>query len=299
MLLSILLNLSQFNIGVSASGIQRSHPGCVRGLEDRAGAVQKSHVGCVALLLLMIISATILPLPTSAASVSSAYGQNAKKIVIPKHAASTLLPVVNQRDILEKHRILADRVLRALPSYCRDHLKNFYVNYEKNPANRGLGGESTMIITGNVPDREFMALVTHECGHVTDLGGLRGRDSAQPTPFADGTTPIYGDDPSMAFYSISWLSPRMMQPNMNDADFVSGYAKSDPFEDFSESFAFYALQKKEFKRLASKNAILKAKYDFMDQVVFGGTEIASSNYKRGKNVPWDVTKLPYVWHAKR
>ncbi|MSR68024.1 hypothetical protein EXS65_04375 [Candidatus Peribacteria bacterium] len=293
------MNLSQFIIGVSASGKQRSHPGCVRGLEDRAGAVQKSHVGCAALLLLMIISATMIPLTASAASVSSSYGKSKRTMVIPKHAPSSLLPVVNQRDIHEKHRILADRVLQALPSFCRDHLKNFYVNYEKNPANRGLGGESTMIITGNVPDKEFMALVTHECGHVTDFGGLRGSDAMQPTPFADGTTPIYGDDPSMAFYSISWLSPRMMQPNMNDADFVSGYAETDPFEDFSESFAFYALQKKEFRRLANNNPILKAKYNFMDTVVFGGKEVASSHYKRGKNVAWDVTKLPYVWHAKR
>lgn len=250
------------------------------------------------LALIFLISAIILPLPASTASAKGvAVGQ---KILVAKlHAAPTLLPVVDQEDILPKHRILADRVLRALPSFCRDHLRNFYVNYEKNPKNRGLGGESTIIVTGNVPDSEFMALVIHECGHITDLGGIRGSDSRQKTLFADGSTPIYGDDPSVAFYSISWLSNTMMQPNPKDSDFVSGYAKSDPFEDFSESFAFYALQKKEFKRLAAKNAVLKAKYDFMDQIVFGGNEIASSAYKRGKKAPWDVTKLPYVWHAKR
>lgn len=267
----------------------------IKGFRKRiTGALQLA-----ALALGLIISATILPLPISAASVSQAYGTNGRRVIIPKHAATTLLPVVNQKDILPKHRVLADRVLRALPPQCRDHLKSFYVNYEKNPANRGLGGESTMIVIGGVSDNEFMALVTHECGHIADLGGIRGTDITRPTAFADGSTPIYGDDASVAFYSISWLSPRMMQPNMTDADFVSGYAKSDPFEDFAETFAFYALQKQEFQRLSNKNPILKAKYNFMDQFVFNGADVASSNYKRGKNVPWDVTKLPYVWHAKK
>ena len=157
-----------------------------------------------------------------------------------------------------------------------------------------------MIVTGNVPDKEFMALIIHECGHVTDLGGLHGTDVSRPTMFADGSTPIYGDDPSAAFYEISWLSPVMMQPNMTDEDFVSGYAKSDPFEDFAESFAYYVLQQKEFARLAKQNPILRAKYDFMAKVVFvGSPQIAEGTSKRGTRAPWDVTKLPYVWHAKR
>lgn len=252
------------------------------------------------LTLGLFFTVTILPLSANAASVSSGYGKNGRTVVIPKHAAALLLPVLNQKDILPRHRILADRVLRALPSSCKDNLKNFYVNYEKNPENRGLGGESTMIVTGNVPDDEFMALIIHECGHITDLGGLRGTDRKQPTAFFDGTMSIYGDDRSVAFYSISWLTPHMMQPNMDDSDFVSGYGKTDPFEDFAESFAYYALQQREFGKLAEKNAILKAKYDFMEQVVFGEVPtLASGKHVRGKRAPWDVTKLPYVWHAKR
>ncbi len=253
-----------------------------------------------ALTLGLFFTVTILPLSANAASVSSRYGRGGRTAVIPKHAAALLLPVVNQKDILPKHRILADRVLRALPSSCRESLRSFYVNYEKNPPNRGLGGESTMIVTGNVPDSEFMALIIHECGHLADLGGLRGHDRKQPTAFYDGTTAIYGDDRSVAFYSISWLSPRMMQPNMDDSDFVSGYAKTDPFEDFAESYAYYALQQEEFSKLAENNAILKAKYDFMEQVVFAEVPaLASGKHIRGKRAPWDVTKLPYVWHAKR
>lgn len=253
-----------------------------------------------ALVLGLFLSSTILPLSVDAASVSSGYGRNGRTVVIPKPSAATLLPVVVQKNILPKHQILADRVLRSLPSSCRENLRNFYVNYEKHPSNRGLGGETTMIVTGNVPDNEFMALIIHECGHVADLGGLRGRNKNRPTSFFDGSTPIYGDDASVAFYSISWLNSQTMQPNMDDTDFVSGYAESDPFEDFAETFAYYALQQGEFQKLASRNSILKAKYDFMEQIVFANTpDLAIGQHVRGSKVPWDVTKLPYVWHAKR
>lgn len=224
-----------------------------------------------------------------------------KPILTPIHKASrNLLPVVDQDDIQPRHRMLADQVLRSLPRQCRDHLKNFYVNYDQHAANRGLGGESTIIVIGTVPDREFQALIIHECGHVTDIGGLQGSMRGGNTSFADGNEPIYGDDASVQFYKISWVNPELRRTESKESDFVSGYASSDPFEDFSETYAYFALQKEAFRKLAAKNSILKAKYDFMEKIVFAGaTPIAQGKYIPGKKVPWDVTKLPYVWHAKR
>lgn len=236
-----------------------------------------------------------------AAPIFTVQSAPAKKVVAPAHKApNDLLPVVNQEDIIPRHRTLADQVLRSLPSYCRDSLKNFYVNYDENAANRGLGGEDTIIVIGTVPDREFRALIIHECGHVTDLGGLSGTMNSGYSSFFDGNTPIYKNDASVAFYAISWITPSINQPGSKDTDFVSGYAASDPFEDFAEAFAYYALQKEAFKKLATKNKVLKAKYDFMDQVVFAGSaSIAKGQHVIGKKVPWDVTKLPFVWHAKK
>lgn len=224
-----------------------------------------------------------------------------KATVVPPHKApKSLLPVVNQDDILPRHRILADQVLRSLPPQCRNNLKNFYVNYDKNAAYRGLGGAETIIVIGTVPDHEFKALLIHECGHVTDLGGLKGTKKGGPTSFYDGKQAIYGNDPSVAFYSISWLTPVINQPGTKESDFVSGYASVNPFEDFAEAYAYYALQKEVFKKIAATNPVLKAKYDFMEQVVFGDTSsVASGQHVPGKKVPWDVTKLPFVWYAKR
>lgn len=269
--------------------------------------VRTAHSTVTGVVGSLVVTATMLAQPVFTASpdlhaaptTTARFGQTATFSVI-KPAAPKLLPVVDQKDILARHRILADRVLRALPHYCRDNLKSFYVTYDKNAGNRGLGGESTIIVMGTVPDREFMALIIHECGHVTDLGGLRGTQTSGFSGFYDGNIAIFQDDASVAFYQISWLTPDTYQPNTKDADFVSGYAASDPFEDFAEAFAYFALQKDAFKKIAAKNPVLQAKYDFLEQVVFAGTpSIAQGKHVPTSKVPWDVTKLPYVWHAKR
>jgi len=222
-----------------------------------------------------------------------------KATPILKSAAPAVLPVLDQQDIRPRHKLLANKVLRALPPKCRDSLQSFYVTYDRKSTNRGLGGESVIIVNGNVPDREFMALLVHECGHVVDIGSLRGTLDSGRSSFVDGNMPIFTDDPSVAFYQISWITPAINQPGSAEADFVSGYAMWDPFEDFAETFAYYALQRKEFQRLAEKNPVMKAKYDFMERAVFSGEQpVALGKHVRGRAAPWDVTKLPYMWIAK-
>lgn len=248
----------------------------------------------------MVASATVTEVHDAAQARPKRVAIRPKQKVTPD-AAGALLPVVVQKDVRLEHQILADQVLRALPSYCRNNLKNFYVNYEPKPASRGLGGASTMIITGNVPAIEFGALIVHECGHVADLGGIKGTKESGVSAFIDGSTPIYNNDPSVAFYSLSWKDANTRKLNTTEADFVSGYSTADAFEDAAETFAFFALQKEEFARLAKSNAILKAKYDYMDQVVFKNQpSIATGKYVRSTTrAPWDVTLLPYEWHAKQ
>lgn len=284
-------------------------------LRHRFGFVRTAHsamtgaVGSLVVTIAMLAQPllTASPVLHDAPTTNPRFGKTVTlsvtraKVVPPaRPAAENLLPVVNQKDIQSRHRILADRVLRALPHYCRDHLQSFYVTYDKNASNRGLGGESTMIVIGTVPDREFMALIIHECGHVTDLGGLKGTEKSGFSGFYDGNIPIFQNDASVAFYQISWLTPNTYQPNSKDSDFVSGYAASDPFEDFAESFAYFALQKDAFQKIAAKNPVLQAKYNFMEQIVFAGTPmIAQGQHVPTSKVPWDITKLPYIWHAKR
>jgi hypothetical protein len=218
--------------------------------------------------------------------------------VVPQKRAPVLLPLVDHDDILPKHRLLADSTFRALPSLCRNTLKTFYVLY-KNPANRGLAGETEMFIAGNVTDAEFRALITHECGHIIDLGYLRGTAASGASEFYDGGKVIYADDPSVEFYRLSWNSAKIARDDATHSDFVSGYAEHDAFEDFSETFAFYIFQKKEFDRLATKNPVLRAKRNYMAALVQNQPQIAVGSFVRSTKQPWDVTRLPYVWVGEK
>ncbi|MDD5025847.1 MAG: putative zinc-binding metallopeptidase [Candidatus Peribacteraceae bacterium] len=206
---------------------------------------------------------------------------------------SPLLPVVNQSTISLKHRMLADTVLRSLQPECLSALKNFYVRYD-HPTQRGLAGKSSIIIDGSVSDSEFMALVVHEFGHVTDLGCVRGNSSSGESVFRDGSDRIYADDPSVSFYTISWSSPSAHKSGTQAADFVSGYAAWDPFEDFAETYAYYILQRPAFAARARENDVIARKFQWMKEHV-NINDIATGLTVWNGTVPWDVTKLAYSW----
>lgn len=227
---------------------------------------------------------------------------NKKKRLLAATTASApkkpaLLPAVVQADIIPHHQKLADRVLRALPSGCRNHLRNFYVQYT-NVKNRGLGGKTTIIIAGNVPDEEFTALLIHECGHVIH-SNMTGTPHTGATDFKDGKNAFYADSPIVSFFSISWTEADVLRAEAQKADFISGYADSDAFEDFSETFTMYVLHRDAFEQRAKNNTAIAAKLDWMKtNLPMPSDAMGSSRYSWDKVVPWDVTKLPYTLAAK-
>lgn len=224
---------------------------------------------------------------------AQASSSSSSLVAVPKKA---YLSVVDQKDITDAHKRIADETLRSIYAGCRETLKNFYVRYD-NPEHRGLGGGSTIILSGNVPDEEFRALLVHECGHVIDTGSWKGTAAAGLTPFSDGNEPVYADDPSYAFYSLSWDKADKKKKGATDADFVSGYGAWNAFEDFAESFAYYTLHREEFFMRAQGNAVLMAKYRFMETHI-GTNKPASTEHRWNGNIPWDITKLPYAWSVR-
>lgn len=173
---------------------------------------------------------------------------------------------------------------------------------------RGLAGSDRMILrTEGVSDQELASVSIHELGHIVDLGMFKGTSSSGTSNFKDGTSPIYMNDLSIDFYSISWVTETKLRSDASSSDFVSGYAMSDPFEDFAETFVYYVLQGKEFKRLASEDDALQEKYNFMKFDVFQGKEFLDNDESYMttslNNRPWDATKEPYpmemAFHAKQ
>lgn len=212
---------------------------------------------------------------------------------------SPYLPVVDQPDIQERHKIIASEVLRLLPVACVNQIENFYVRYDK-PERRGLAGKSTIILDGTLPDDEFRAVLIHEAlGHVFDLGCLTGTEQSGPSTFRDGSERIFNDDPSLAFYLISWLDSSKKKPDVRPEDFVSGYAETDPFEDLAESAIYYVLQRQTFAERARSNRALLAKYKWLQTFLTVSPPVAGTHVAAWDGtVPWDATKLKYEWKGQ-
>lgn len=220
-----------------------------------------------------------------------------KSVPIQVKKRTGILSVVDQADIHEEHKIIADEVLRLLPARCLSTLKNFYVRYES-MGSRGYAGESTVILSGLVQDSEFRALLIHEAfGHLLDLGCLKGNTKSGKSEFKDGSVSIYRNDPSVEFYRISWSSEKIKKKTAKAADFVSGYAyKADVFEDLAESMTFYVLHRDVFAKRAKTNAALAEKLRWIETYVFPTPlNVAVSQAATNGEIPWDTTKLPYIW----
>lgn len=212
----------------------------------------------------------------------------------PSPVISTLLPIVDQPAIRENHRMMADAVLRRLPSLCRDSVKNFYVLYE-GAKQRGLGGKSTIIIDGNVPNNEFIALIVHECGHVIH-GNMLGTMTSGASLYKDGNDTFAKDSPATDFFAISWMTPQIANVGSAKENYVTGYAQSDSFEDFAETFTTYILQRPSMETRAKTNVSIAAKLAWMNEhFPLNQTILGIPQYSWDKKVPWDATKMAFVW----
>lgn len=120
-----------------------------------------------------------------------------------------------------------------------------------------LSGKDLIISTAIPTDSEKLKVFVHELGHVVDIHYLK------PGAFGD----LSGD-----FYAISWDSYKVKKKGAKLADFVSGYALSNKYEDFAESFAFFVFHNAEFEKRAKSNASLARKYAFFANRIFADKE---------------------------
>lgn len=148
----------------------------------------------------------------------------------------------------------------------------------KDPRGQVLGNK--LILSSAITnDSEMLKVLVHELGHVIDIFYLK-----------KGT---FSSDPSFDFYAISWDAYNIKKKGMKLTDFVSGYALSNQYEDFAESFAFYVFHNEDFARLAMKNVSIKQKYDFFASKVFQNNEFVGTSFETAplKTYNWDTTKI--------
>lgn len=112
--------------------------------------------------------------------------------------------------------------------------------------------------------QEFLEVMAHELWHIIDLSVLVGRSQTLHTWFTRfGTISFTIDDPSLIFYQISRTDETTKKSDHNDADFVSTYAMTDPFEDFAETWTAYIYHHDAFVIMKQNSRTLQLKYDYM------------------------------------
>lgn len=151
--------------------------------------------------------------------------------------------------------------------------------------------EMVSLVTPLASESESLKVLAHELGHVVDIRYLvEGR--------------IFSD-PSDAFYDISWVDITTKKPKMALSDFVSGYAMTNKYEDFGESFDYYLFHNADFAKRAKTSKPLKAKYEFFQKKIFPNQEFVGTGFELDP-IPqynWDTTKIPvalnkYLFYMK-
>lgn len=208
---------------------------------------------------------------------------------------STIDRILDRSGVDAKKRPLVAAVLGLLEPECLEQLRTFSVLYD-HPQHRGLAGKGVIFISGTVPDQEFIGLMMHEgLGHYRDITCVIGTPASGTSEFHDGDAAVYNDDPSVAFYRISWLNEKTRKPDALKGDFVTGYSyEADNFEDLAESVAYYMTQETAFRERAVKNAVLAEKLAWLGKYMPKKTNVATGSEWDGA-ITWDATKLGFTW----
>jgi hypothetical protein len=85
-----------------------------------------------------------------------------------------------------------------------------------------------------------------------------------------------------------------MKKQLLQTDFVSGYAMTNQYEDFAETYAYYILHNRDFFFRAQSSSILREKYDFFETYVFSTKQFYKEDFSLEEEVKsyyWDITKI--------
>lgn len=130
----------------------------------------------------------------------------------------------------------------------------------------------------NISNPELASVFVHELAHFIDIYFLENKNSF---------------DKSSLFYDISWEQAKIIKAWNKSSDFVSGYAMTNKYEDFAESFNYYVLHNEDFLEKSKKSKILKEKYNFFYNI-FSNNEFKNINFWNEfeiKDYYRDITKI--------
>lgn len=147
---------------------------------------------------------------------------------------------------------------------------------------------------------EFLEVLTHELGHVIDLGMIQWVSRSKSFDYTEfGAVQFAADDRSIDFYALSWKDEYKRNALSNSTDFCSGYGMTNPFEDFAECLNLYLNHNSLFRLWAADNDALAKKYNLF-AALFGNSylfawskDLALLEFYEKTWRPWDTTRIRY------
>lgn len=146
------------------------------------------------------------------------------------------------------------------------------VSVSSDPGRRGYANHDSVIInTSDINSiREYLEIMTHELGHIVDLGAVTGTMRRKDTTYTEfGQVRFSLDDPSLDYYRLSRANESTRNAGQTRNDFCSGYGQRNPFEDFSECMNLYINHHDLFEHITSRSSTLRRKYTYIKRLFDG------------------------------
>jgi Putative zinc-binding metallo-peptidase len=151
--------------------------------------------------------------------------------------------------------------------------------------------DSVSLVVSIPSESESLRVFVHELWHIIDIHYFNEN--------------VFWNDQSDSFYTISWKDHQTKKPGQSYENFVSGYAMTNKYEDFAESFSEYVFANEYFRATAQNNPILQKKYDFFKKYLFQDEEFIGTDFEvtERKSYIWDTTKMTiavnkYLYYIK-
>ena len=159
-------------------------------------------------------------------------------------------------------------------------LKTFIINSQKGKRRWGATASRITINLDSMGEKsEYRGVLTHEFGHIVDLGSLQGTQKNKNPDFTEFGKPKFAtDDPSLEYYRFSRNSETIRKNIAQKKDFCSWYGMSNPFEDFAECHNLYLNNAHLFRQMAQESNIMKNKYNFFANL-FGNAKLQDNGAK--------------------
>lgn len=192
-------------------------------------------------------------------------------------------PYIADQKSLE-NKLRATQILLNSEIFSRHKIDVTLELYEKKSSVRGTFQHKKIQIfwVKYLSDEEYFAVLIHELGHYLDVNYFEKKVLF---------------DLSNRFYDYSWDSSKVIKSWVSGKGFVSGYAMTNKYEDFAETFTYFVMYNQDFLTKSQDSDILAQKYNFFSEYVFPDNSFVGTSFwkEKAQMYYWDITKIDYFF----